>query len=168
MDLIKLYPRNESAIQDLERCAVRSREQSGNFDFASMLDEALTKQPSPRLDRASYIGPVEVRKCAVESHGRGLFTTQAVRAGELLLCEKAFATAFAPDSSIAGADIDHSFDTQTDVSEWRQKLRDEISSTILVKLIRNPSVVSVFADLYPGPDADEAINENTNLPEVDG
>ena len=168
MELIELYPRNESAIKDLERCDIRSREQSGTFDFASMLDEAMIKQPSPRLDRASYIGPVEVRKCTIESHGRGLFTTQAVRPGELLLCEKAFATAFAPDSNNAGADIDHSFDTQTDVSEWRQKLRDEIATTILVKLIRNPSVVSVFADLYPGPDADEAINEDTNLPEVHG
>ncbi len=166
-ELIELYPGNKAAIKDIERCEIRSREQAGDFDFASMLDEAITKQPSPRLDRAFYIGPIEVRRCAIESHGRGIFTTKAVKAGELLLCEKAFVTAFAPDDSKATAEIDHPQAPKSDGSEWRMKLRAELAANIFVKLVRNPSVATAFADLYPGPDADEEIDKDTNLPELD-
>lgn len=165
--LKKHYPGNKAAVQEIKRCELRSREQAGEFDFESMLDEAITKQPSPRLDRAAYIGPIEVRKCAIESHGRGLFATEAVKAGQLLLCEKAYATAFAPYDSKAAADINHSNDTSSDGSKWRLKLRTELAASIFIKLIRNTSVVSAFADLYSGPDADEEIDEETNLPVVD-
>ena len=165
--LIKLYPGNDSAIKDLERCKIRSREQSGDYDFASMLEEAIIKQPSSRLDRATYVGPVKVRECAIKAHGRGLFTTKAVKAGELLLCEKAFATAFAPNSSDSGAQIDQSRESQSGASDWRQKLGVEIITTVLVKLLRNPSVVPVFTGLYPGPEADEQIDENTGIPVID-
>ena len=166
-ELEELYPGNRAAIKDIDRCGLRSREQAGDFDFASMLNEAVTKQPSPRLDRASYIGPIEVRKCAIESHGRGLFTTKPVKAGELLLCEKAFTTAFAPDVGRIVPKTDNSKDPESDESEWRLRLRAELAANTFVKLVRNPSVVSSFADLYPGPEADEEIDENTNLPEVD-
>ena len=166
-ELQKLYPGNKAATKDIERCELRFQEQAGNFDFASMLIEAVNKQPSPRLDRATYIGPIEVRKCAIESHGRGLFTTKAVKAGELLLCEKAFVTAFAPDDSQTATEVDQTRESDTDGSKWRLKLRAELGANTLVKLVRIPSVVSVFADLYPGPDADEEIDEDTNLPEVD-
>lgn len=165
--LQELYPGNKAANKDIERCELRCRELTGDFDFASMLKEAITKQPSPHLDRATYIGPIEVRQCAIESHGRGLFTTKAIKAGELLLCEEAFVTAFAPDESQATTEIDQVKESDADGSEWRLKLRAELATNALVKLFRNPSVVSVFADLYPGPDADEEIDKFTNLPEVD-
>lgn len=164
--LEELYPGNKAAIKDIERCELRSREQAGELDFASMLDEAVSKQRSPHLDRAAYIGPIKVRKCAIASHGRGLFTTKAVKAGELLLCEKAFATAFATDEIKAAVDANHLKDPNSDGFEWRLKLRAELAANTFVKLIRNPSVVSAFAELYPGPDADEEIDKDTNLPEV--
>lgn len=166
-ELEELYPENRAAIKDIERCEIRFREQVGEFDFAAMLDEAVTKQPSPRLDLATYIGPIEVRRCAIKSHGRGLFSTKAIKAGELILCEKAFTTAFAPDDSKSAAEIDHVKDSESDGSKWRLKLRAELAANTFVKLVRNPSVVSAFADLYPGPDADEEIDKHTNLPEVD-
>lgn len=46
----------------------------------------------PHLDHATYIGLVAARETG--SRGRGLFTTKEVKAGDLLLCEKAFAHAF--------------------------------------------------------------------------
>lgn len=164
--LLELYPGNKAATKDVERCGLRSQEQAGEFDFASMLDEAVTKQPSPCLDRAAYIGPIDVRKCAIESHGRGLFTTKAVKAGELLLCEKAFITAFAPDSSKTTAESNHPKNSKSDGSEWRLKLRAELAANTFIKLVRSPGVFTAFADLYPGPDADEDIDEDTNLPEL--
>ena len=161
------YPGNKAALKEIERCDQRFREQAGEFNFASMLDEAVSKQPSPRLDRATYIGPIEVRKCVIESHGRGLFTTKAVKAGELLLCEKAFMTAFAPDDSKAAAEIHLPKDLESNGLKWKSKLRRELAANTFDKLFRNTSLVSAFADLYPGPDADEEIDEDTNLPEVD-
>ena len=164
--LVELYPGNTAATRDIERCELRFREQAGEFDFASMLEEAVAKQPSPRMDRAAYIGPLEVRQCTIESHGRGLFTTKAVKAGELLLCEKAFATAFAPSDSQVAPEINPSKEAKSDDSKWRLKLRAELAGDTFVKLCRNPSVVSAFADLYPGPDADEEMDPATNLPAV--
>ena len=165
--LVQLYPRNKAAINDIERCEHRLREQAGDFNFASVLDEAVNKQPSPHLDRATYIGSIEVRKCAIESHGRGLFTTKAVKAGELLLCEKAFTTIFASDDRKDVTEVHHPKNTKPNGSKWRLKLRGELAANTFVKLSRNPSVVPAFADLYPGPDADEKIDEDTNLPDVD-
>ena len=161
------YPGNKAAIKDIERCEVRIREQAGDFDFASMLDEAVIKQPSPHLERADYVGPIEVRKCAIESHGRGLFTTRMVKAGELLLCEKAFASAFPSNDRNAVVENSVLKDPMPDKSEWMKKLRAQLALTTFYKLIRNPSVVSAFADLYPGPDAHEEVDKITNLPEVD-
>lgn len=167
-ELQALYPRNKAAVRDIERCDLRLREQAGDFDFASMVDEAVTKQPSPHLDRATYIGPIEVRKCAIESHGRGLFTTKAVKAGELLLCEKAFAAAFPRNDSMAAIEANFSKDLlKAEWPTWKKKLRAELAVTTFFKLSRNPSVASAFAALYPGPDANEEIDEKTNLPEVD-
>ena len=41
------------------------------------------------MDAATYLGPIEVQ--GSDGKGRGLFATRDVKAGELLLCEKAFA-----------------------------------------------------------------------------
>ena len=165
--LEKLYPRNKAVIKDIERCELRLCEQAGEYDFASMIDEATTKEQSPRLDRATYIGPIEVRKCVIESHGRGLFTRTAVKAGELLLCEKTFAAAFATNETKTAAESRHLEDPSSDGSRWRLKLRAELAVYTFIKLIKNPSLVSAFAALYPGPDADEEIDQDTRLPEVD-
>lgn len=165
--LERLYPRNEAVTKDIERCDLRLCEEAGEYDFASMIDEATTKEHSPRLDRATYLGPIEVRKCVIESHGRGLFTTRAVKAGELLLCEKTFAAAFATNETKAAAESSHLENPSSDKSRWRLKLRAEVAVNTFIKLIRNPSLVTAFADLYPGPDANEEIDQHTRLPEVD-
>ncbi|KAL9103364.1 MAG: hypothetical protein Q9163_001576 [Psora crenata] len=151
-ELTALYPANLDARRDLDRCKLRLREKTGGHDFAAMLDEAVHKSPAPDMDRASYIGPVEVRQCAIRAHGRGLFTTKAVKIGELLLVEKAFSVAF-PDSD----DIEAPYDAVTGVrsSKPLQELGAELATLTLIKLRRNPSVMKDFASLYPGPDAQE-------------
>jgi hypothetical protein len=58
------------------------------YDFETISKEVSKVRP-PHLDHATFVGLVEVKTSP--GRGRGLFTTKAVKAGELLLCEKAFA-----------------------------------------------------------------------------
>lgn len=164
--MIALYPRNEAAQKDLQRCQARLREESGRYDFGAMLDEAVAKSPASDMDRASYKGPIEVRQCAIESHGRGLFSTRAIQAGDLLLVEKAFSTAF---TDRVDGDNKTSYDPATGLksSKTMWQLQAELATTIFIKLHRNPSLTLAFADLYPGPDFVEEIDEKTGHAFVD-
>lgn len=63
-------------------------EQKGQYDFVDMRKGA-TGMKFPRLDRATYQGPVEGRMCAKKGKGKGLFATRRIEAGEHILCEKA-------------------------------------------------------------------------------
>ncbi len=150
--IVKLYPSNQEADGDLKRCLARLREEKGHFDFAAMLDEAIAKNPTPEMDRADYVGPIEVRTCAIESHGRGIFCTKPVKAGELLLVEKAFCAKFPPRGDPLGnEDTTTNSPGQSDLSE----LRAQIAADIFVKMQRNPSLAPAFADLYSGSDAEQ-------------
>ena len=155
IQLKELYPSNVAAAKDLKRCEQRLKEQSGSYDFAAMLDEAIRKCPAPDMDRASYVGSVEVRQCAIKSHGRGLFTTKDVKAGELLLVEKAFSAAF-PDGDLAAAPVDSV--TGSLSKESLLKMRAELATFTYLKLQLNPSLKKKFARLFPGPDAHEDVD----------
>lgn len=82
-------PSKRTAVDDLARVENRLKEEAGNYDFASMLAQA-EESDWPEFDRATYVGPIEIRQCEDESIGRGLFLTKDVKAGDLLLCERAF------------------------------------------------------------------------------
>lgn len=70
----------------LGRAQSRTVEQkSGVYNFKELQANAKKLRP-PHLDHATYIGPVEIRQ--IESKGRGLFVTKAVKAGELLCAKK--------------------------------------------------------------------------------
>ncbi|KAL2057404.1 hypothetical protein ABVK25_002457 [Lepraria finkii] len=129
--MINLYPGNKDAL--LSRCDKRQREENGHYEWASMLSEA--QSPNPDMDRATYIGPIEVRPCAIKSDGRGLFTAKDVEAGELLLYEKAFSTVFAKEES----------------SELEGDDKDEETLALRAKLatIRNPSLQGGFGEPFP-------------------
>ena len=95
--LVERYPNTTTALAELERSKIRLREENGEIDFADLLAEAERKFPNPDMDRADFVGPIEVRPCKNPEHGRGVFSTRPVKAGELFLCEKAFCAAFARD-----------------------------------------------------------------------
>ncbi|KAM3529090.1 hypothetical protein MY4038_005556 [Beauveria bassiana] len=81
------YPTNTDAQLEMHRVNARLREKiNGAYPFASMYKQA--SQNSPLIDCATFSEPVEVRESP--GRGRGLFTVNAVKAGQLLLCEKAF------------------------------------------------------------------------------
>ncbi|KAK4693365.1 hypothetical protein P7C71_g4019, partial [Lecanoromycetidae sp. Uapishka_2] len=193
---VELPGRSEVVAKGL-RCQTRLKEQEGSIDFANMLREAEETYPNPYLDRADYVGPIEIRPCPNPDHGRGLFTTKEVKAGDLLLCEKAFAAAFAnPQGSdpndedaarlqaAALANPEGSNPNDEDAAGLRAaafanpegsgpndeelaRLRAELATKTFVKLHRNPSLQKEFMDLYPGPDAVEDVDGKTGVAEVD-
>lgn len=89
--LCQKYPTQAQAQACLERVKSRQEEQqTGKYNFPTLNKEAASRRP-PELDHATFVGPVKVKNSP--GRGRGLFTVKAVKAGDLLLCEKSFAHA---------------------------------------------------------------------------
>lgn len=72
----------------LERAQIRSLEQKSSVYNFKQLQANVNKLWPPYLDHTTYIRPVEIIRTKFK--GRGLFFTKAVKAGDLLLCEKTF------------------------------------------------------------------------------
>ncbi|KAL4758105.1 TPR domain protein [Aspergillus foveolatus] len=90
--LARQFPENTVAKTEFSPANARvAEQQKGKYQFKRMQREAAKRVP-PQLDHATYVGPVAVKM--TDSRGRGLFTTDAVKAGDLLFCEKAFAHTF--------------------------------------------------------------------------
>ncbi|KAL4896468.1 hypothetical protein BDV59DRAFT_107183 [Aspergillus ambiguus] len=142
--LTEKYPDNTMAAHEYARASARLVEQdSGKYEFRKMILEAKKRQP-PRLDRGTYIGPVTVRQ--TQSHGRGLFTTRAVKAGDLLFCEKAFAHAFHCENASKGLRLL----LNVDMNKAIIGTQGELIELVVQKLYKNSSLLSGFVDLHHG------------------
>jgi hypothetical protein len=148
--LCRLYPRNHLARASYDRVHNRLREQkTGEFNFKLLQAEAKKLRP-PHLDHAAYIGPVEVRQTS--SKGRGLFVTKAVKAGDLLLCEKAFVHAYAVEESDAEKSGESKISMLINAETDRVIMgtQADLLKTIVQKMYHNPSVASDFMALHHG------------------
>lgn len=160
--LNKEYASNAAARKEFDRATARLAEaQSGKYPFKRLQREAMKIRP-PHLDRATYVGPVSVR--STESRGRGLFTTAAVRAGDLLFCEKAFAHAFHDED---GNSQNISLLMNTETQTMAMGTQAELISFITQKLYKNPSLMSAFTDLYHGSYKPVDVSEVDGIPVVD-
>ncbi|KAK3114277.1 hypothetical protein LTR53_007562 [Teratosphaeriaceae sp. CCFEE 6253] len=93
-EIERCTPGNEDAARELARTARRIEEaETGRYDFTAMSNATSTKHN--RLDHADFTAKTEVRDA--DKRGMGLFAVTDIRAGELVLCEKAFSIAFASD-----------------------------------------------------------------------
>lgn len=148
--LLAHHPECEPAKKELARTQRLSREQArGEYDYKAMYEAA--KDTPPCLDNATYIGPVEIKDS--NGHGRGLFATEDIAAGEILLCEKAFAHCFAANE----ADKDNSnvssrttllMDTQTNRAYMGAQA--DLITRIIWTLQKNPSLMPKYNSLYHG------------------
>lgn len=144
------FSHNGEASVFLGRAQSRTVEQkSGVYNFKELQADAKKLRP-PHLDHATYIGPVEIRQ--TESKGRGLFVTKAVKAGELLLCEKAFSHAHA-DKAASDGNVNISKMHLLIDPETGQTLigaRADLIKLTVQKLYRNPSLAQAFTALCHG------------------
>ena len=146
--LLNKYPTSQSGAFELTRVKARLKEQNtGAYNFKKMYKAA--KLRPPIVDGATYIGSVEVRD--IPGKGRGLVTTQNVKAGDLLMCEKAFCYAHAErptKSDMPQADIG----ILVNLGSNRLTIGTHVSqlTDIYQKLANNPSTGAEFLDLYSG------------------
>lgn len=148
--LLAEHPDCGPAKKELARTQRLLREQiHGEYDYKAMYEAS--KDTPPYLDNATYIGPVETKNS--DCRGRGLFATRNIAAGELLLCEKAFAHCFAAHE----ADRDNSkvfsrttllMDTQTNRAYMGAQA--DLITQIVWTLHRNPSLMPKYNSLYHG------------------
>jgi hypothetical protein len=126
----------------MNRVKQRLHEQeTGRYNFKEMY-EAVTKGQLA-LDAATYTGPVMVK--ASPGRGRGLFSTKDVKAGELLLCEKAVVfSPVAPSHDNIGVLMNLS---SGDVTIGTQP---DVIASLVQKIFRNPSLKPAVSDLYCG------------------
>lgn len=161
--LCSRFPQNSQALQLLGRAQSRYLEQTtGEYSFGQLQEEAKKTWP-PHLDFATYIGPVEIRQ--TESTGRGLFVTEAVKAGDLLLCEKAFSCAHVHEG--AGGENDKgnskvSLLVNPATGQGIMGTQADLIKIIVQKLHRNPSVARAFTALHHGD------YETANTSMIDG
>ncbi|KAI6356038.1 hypothetical protein MCOR25_007992 [Pyricularia grisea] len=87
---LRLNPTSAALIKDRDRARARvAEEETGVYDFGGL---AATLSPGPggrrcTLDVGNFTRRTEERRSA--THGRGLFATERIRAGELVFVEKA-------------------------------------------------------------------------------
>ncbi|KAL9077334.1 MAG: hypothetical protein Q9157_003370 [Trypethelium eluteriae] len=145
------FPENKQASEVLARARSRFLEQkTGKYNFKYFQAKAKKLQP-PHLDAASYIGPVEVKQ--TQSKGRGLFVTKAVKAGDLLLCEKAFSHAHVSDRAAdnAGSSSEVTMLVNIETNQGFRGGQADLLKSIVQSLYRNPSLAPAFTALYHGP-----------------
>lgn len=146
--LCKKYPLYPPAATELKRvCCRLTEQQSGMYNFKSMYKTISTIRP-PQLDHATFIGSVVVKSSP--GRGLGLFTTKAVKAGELLLCEKAFAHCYAgtPGDSDAGSKTTLLVNLHT--NKMTMGTQGDLITNIVQRLWKNPSLIPEFTALYHG------------------
>ncbi|CAI6021747.1 unnamed protein product [Clonostachys chloroleuca] len=154
---------NTSLHQRLARTIERVKEQErGLYDFARMQREASSQRP-PHLDFATYIGPVEIGLSG--SKGRGLFTTRAVKAGDLLLCEKAFAHAFVDTEGVHKQDLTVLIDAERDMITVGGQA--ELIRLVAQKIYHNPSMAAAVTGLHHGSYQPVDVTEVDGIPLVD-
>ncbi|EAQ84255.1 hypothetical protein CHGG_10659 [Chaetomium globosum CBS 148.51] len=131
-----------SAKAQLTRTTARLAEQTrGEYKFKQLHAEAAKLRP-PYLDRATYIGPVRVQDAG--PGGRGLFTTEAVKAGDLLFCKKAFACVFS-DADAREAPLLLDPEAGGGIS-----IHSDLINMAIQKLHQNPSLIPTITKLHHG------------------
>lgn len=144
------YSDNSQAEKELLKATKRFQEQtSGKYIFKQFHAEAKKLRP-PHLDHATYTGPVAIRGAGLR--GRGLFTTRAIKAGDLLLCEKAFAHAYTAEAAQQGGNEENDLTLLINVENDSMTMgaQSELIRMIFQKIHKSPSFAPAIMDLHHG------------------
>ena len=152
-----LLDEDSDCVRELVRTTARITEQeTGIYHFAT------PTRHRPRLDHAEFLANVYVKHTGDAKKGRGLFAKKAIKAGKLLLVEKAFCTAFHSDANREQYII---MDSNTDRISMGSDAN--LLLAIVQKMLYNPEIGAELMELYAGK-ATPYPNANNPLPVVDG
>ncbi|KAI0133493.1 TPR domain protein [Xylariales sp. AK1849] len=144
--LVRSFPENQEAWSEIKRVKERILEKkTGAYRFSEMYKQA--KATPPNIDCATYDGSVTIgvsTRC-----GRGLFTTKPVKAGELILCEKAFAYSYAGDDDPTSRS-NKTILMNTSTNKMTIGGQANLVTQIVQKLYHNHEGSGVFTDLHHG------------------
>ncbi|USW58215.1 Putative SET domain, tetratricopeptide-like helical domain superfamily [Septoria linicola] len=136
---LKLAPEDKEAKIYLRNIETRLSEQStGQYDLAKI--RSRISPAKSRVDAATFTANTVFRDSPIG--GRGLFTTRDIKAGEIVLCEKAFCVVWSHEAEAWSA---MTYDARDD------KIRvfpAGMTKVLVQKLLNNPSQISKVMDLF--------------------
>lgn len=159
--LAESYPDNEAVKPEMHRVKARLEElQTGQYSFFKMYKQA--KSSPPLIDCATFSKAVEIRPSP--GRGRGLFTNGPIAAGELILCEKAFAYCYAGDDQPSTATR-----MLMNLATKRMVVGGQagLLTQIVQKLHHCPQLSPLFEDLYCADYPRVAVSQADGVPVVD-
>lgn len=144
--LCKKFPKNHHAAKMLSESIKRCLEEKvGNHPFKEMQSKLRTRR-IVRLEYATFVGVIEVKPANFT--GRGLFTTRDVKAGDLLLCEKAMAYFSEQDAS--RRILCRGYRVGPDGAKAMPLARVELAHEMIRELRLKPSWMADFMNMYHG------------------
>ncbi|KDQ17931.1 hypothetical protein BOTBODRAFT_185344 [Botryobasidium botryosum FD-172 SS1] len=129
----------------LKKCRRRIEESRGVYDWASLFVD--TKNSGERLDVADYVGPMKVVSMPHRGGGRGVVTTRAVKAGELILVAKPVVSSFPADYRSQHYTYGLNFITR----EPESPCASDAMSQLIATVAGNPELAPLIYGLYAGP-----------------
>lgn len=140
--LLELQPDDKDGQEQLQKTKARLEEAAtGNYDFASMRNSISPQHK--RLSHASFTANVEVR--SVGQRGKGLFATKDLKAGDVILVEKAFCIAFESETD----NVTHMI-MNLNTNTIRTGPHAMLYYSLVRKLSDNPNQAKRFLQLHDG------------------
>ena len=141
---LQYSPNDLKSKKDHSRAIARiSEEEDGDYDFHTMI--TYVNDRKVHLDHADFLKNTTVGPSP--HHGRGLFATQSIEAGGLVLCEKAFCL---PDKYGGSQESDlvlYNFNT---AARTERAAQPALFLQLVQKVSNNPYLTKRFFDLDSG------------------
>jgi tetratricopeptide (TPR) repeat protein len=153
-----------SIVSELKHCRLRIQEQStGRYNYAELFRQ-VHRDGIRRFDIAGWKGPIEVAQYA--GMGRGYRTTREVKAGELLLVEKALSVVTrATASEISDSPRLTGFNLFTETIEGSRL--HSLRMDLAYKAAHRPGLGQALRGLYDGSQSKSAETHSTAAASID-
>ncbi|KAG8931579.1 hypothetical protein FRC02_002507 [Tulasnella sp. 418] len=133
------------------KCDARVREQeTGDYEVVGIYRRS--KSEGVRVDVADFVGNIEVASMKSRGGGRGVVATRELKAGELLVVAKPFASVFEEDFQ-GPKEMLMVFNLMTDTTD--AKCHGYLISKITTMLFSDSSRADLIYHLYAGPSLDK-------------
>ena len=137
-------PKDLKARKDCNRAMARIEEkENGKYDFSMMVGHVTPNHV--HLDSADFIKNTSVGKTI--THGRGLFASKFIPAGELVLAEKAICLPNSYEGDQAPDTVLYNFNTN---ARTNRSAQPALFLQLAHKLYNNPNLTARFFDLDSG------------------